>query len=97
MIKPLGDRVVVKPTERTEKIGHVIIPENITEKPKTGTVLAIGEGNVNQDGTRTAPVVEAGAEVIFSQYAGIDFELDGAHFLILREPDLLGVIEPEPE
>lgn len=93
VIRPLGDRLLVKPDEQVTKVGGVIIPENIVEKPKTGVVLGVGQGMVNSDGSRTAPDVQPGAHVIFSQYGGIDVALGGVHYLILREGDLLGVIE----
>jgi chaperonin GroES len=93
-IRPLGDRVLVRPDEQVRKVGGIIIPENITEKPKTGVVLAVGSGNVATDtGGRTAPDVREGDHVIFSQYGGIDVELGPTKYLILREGDLLGVIE----
>lgn len=92
-IRPLGDRLLVRPDEQIRQVGGIIIPENITEKPKTGIVLAVGRGMVNEDGSRTAPDVQEGAHVIFSQYAGVDAELGGTHYLILREGDVLGVIE----
>lgn len=94
-IRPLGDRLLVRPDEQIREIGGIIIPENITEKPKTGIVLAVGKGMVNENGTRTAPDMDEGAHVIFSQFAGVDVSLGGTHYLILREGDVLGVIEDE--
>lgn len=92
-IRPLGDRLLVRPDEQIRQVGQIIIPENIVEKPKTGIVLAVGQGLVNTDGTRTAPDVQPGAHVIFSQYGGIDVTLGKDSYLILREGDILGIIE----
>jgi chaperonin GroES len=95
-IRPLGDRILVKPDEQIREVGGIIIPENITEKPKTGVVLAVGKGVVNQDGSRTSPDLAEGAHIIFSQYGGVDVKLGGEAYLILREGDVLGEItEPE--
>lgn len=94
-IRPLGDRLLVKPDESPRQIGRIVLPENVTEKPKTGVVLAVGLGNVNQDGSRTQPDVQPGQYIVFSQYGGVDVELDREHYLILREGDVLGVIEEE--
>lgn len=92
-VRPLGDRVLVRPDDQAKNPYGIIIPEHITEKPRTGVVLAVGQGLVNvQDGTRTAPDVEPGAHVLFSQFGGIDVELAETKYLILREGDLLGII-----
>lgn len=96
VIRPLGDRIVVRPDEQERMHGKIIIPENIVEKPKTGIVLAVGSGNVSSDGSRTAPDVEEGAHVIFSQYGGVDVTLGDQAYLILREGDVLGEITTDP-
>lgn len=92
IVRPLGDRVLVKPDEQERMHGRIHLPENITEKPKTGTVLAVGKGLVNQDGSRTAPDLREGAHVIFSQFGGVDVKLGDETYLILREGDVLGEI-----
>lgn len=95
-IRPLGDRILVKPDDQPTHYGRVVLPENIQEKPKTGIVLAVGRGNVNEDGSRTAPDLAEGAHIIFSQYGGVDVKLGETAYLILREGDVLGEItEPE--
>jgi chaperonin GroES len=92
-IRPLGDRVLVRPDEQPKEHMGIILPENITEKPKTGVVLAVGAGNVATDtGERTAPDVRPGDHIVFSQYGGVDVTLGETHYLILREGDILGVI-----
>lgn len=95
MLRPLGDRVLVSLDEKETMIGSVYLPEHIVEKPKQGTVVAVGLGTVNTDGTRTAPDVRVGDHVLFSQYGGIDVELGSTSYVVLREGDMLGVIDDE--
>lgn len=91
-IRPLGDRILVKPDEQPTMAGRVILPENLVEKPKTGIVLAVGKGNVSSDGSRTKPDLAEGAHIIFSQFGGVDVKLGNEAYLILREGDVLGEI-----
>jgi chaperonin GroES len=93
VIRPLGDRVLVVPDEIERKVGNVILPDNIQEKPRAGVVLAVGAGNVNTDGTRTRPDVQDGDHVLFSQHVGVWVKIGRKDYLMLREPDILGVVD----
>ena len=93
-IQPLDDRVLVKPSEAEEKTrSGIFLPEGAKEKPMTGTVVAVGPGKVNDDGTRTAISVKKGNKVVFGKYGGTEVDLDGEQHMIVRESELLGVIE----
>ena len=93
-IRPLNDRILVKRLESEEKTaGGIIIPDTAKEKPAQGQVVAVGPGKLNDQGQRVAPNVSAGDKVLFSKYGGTDVKLDGEDFLIMREDDILGVIE----
>lgn len=92
-IKPLGDRVVVKPEpadERTES--GLYIPESAQDKPQRGTVMSVGPGRV-ENGTRIDMNVSEGDNVLYGKYAGTEFTLDNEDVLIMRESDILGVVE----
>jgi len=92
-IRPLQDRVIVKRIAEEEKTkGGIIIPDTAKEKPIEGEVVAVGPGKV-EDGKRIEPAVKAGDRVLFGKYAGTEVKLDGEERLILREDDILGVIE----
>ena len=93
-IRPLQDRVVVKRVaEETKTKGGLFIPDSAKEKPMEGEVLAVGLGKVSDDGTRTAPEVKKGDRVLFAKYSGNEIKLDGEETLIVREDDILGVLE----
>lgn len=93
-IRPLQDRIIVKRLESEEKTkGGIIIPDSAKEKPMEGKVIAVGKGKINDKGERTAPDVKAGDVVLFSKYAGTEVKIDGDEHLIMREDDILGVIE----
>jgi len=94
MIKPLGDRVVVKPiaTEEVTKSG-IVLPDTAKEKPQKGEVMAVGAGKLLENGERVPIDLKVGDKVFFSKYAGTEFKLDEVEYLILRESDVLGVIE----
>ncbi len=93
-IRPLNDRILVKRLEGEEKTaGGIIIPDSAKEKPAEGEVIAVGPGKLNEAGQRVAPNVAAGDRVLFSKYGGTDVKLDGEDFLIMREDDILGVVE----
>ena len=93
-IRPLNDRVVVKRLEEEKKSkGGIIIPDSAKEKPAEGVVMAVGKGKVNEKGERTALEVKKGDHVLFSKYGGTDVKLDGEDFLIMREDDILGIVE----
>jgi chaperonin GroES len=93
-IRPLQDRVIVKRVQEEEKTkGGIIIPDSAKEKPIEGKVIAVGNGKVQDDGTVRALDVKKGDIVLFGKYAGTEVKLDGEEHLILREDDILGVIE----
>lgn len=93
-IRPLNDRVLVKRLEQEEKTkGGIIIPDSAKEKPAEGKIEAVGPGKVNDKGERVKPELKVGDRVLFSKYGGTDVKLDGEDYLIMREDDILGVIE----
>ncbi len=93
-IRPLGDRILVKRIKEEEKTkGGIIIPDSAKEKPQEGKVVAVGKGKVTEDGKLVAPEVKAGDKVLFGKYSGSEIKLDGEDHLILREDDILGVLE----
>jgi len=93
-IRPLQDRVIVKRIEEKEQIrGGIIIPDTAKEKPQEGEVIAVGNGKMLDNGTRIEPGVKAGDKVLFGKYSGTEIKLDGEEYLILREDEILGVIE----
>ena len=93
-IRPLQDRIIVKRIEEEEKTkGGIIIPDSAKEKPVEGQVIAVGPGKLNDNGTKVAPEVKAGDRVLFGKYAGTEVKIDGVEHLIMREDDILGIIE----
>jgi len=93
-IRPLHDRVIVKRIEEGEQIrGGIIIPDTAKEKPQEGEVVAAGEGKYKEDGTRQPLDVKAGDRVLFGKYSGSEIKIDGEEFLIMREDEILGVLE----
>ncbi|HWP66244.1 MAG TPA: co-chaperone GroES [Candidatus Limnocylindria bacterium] len=94
-IRPLHDRLIVKRLEEQEQrsAGGIIIPDTAKEKPQEGRVLAVGEGKKNEDGKRTPLDVKAGDRILFGKYSGSDIKIDGEEHLILREDDVLAVLE----
>jgi chaperonin GroES len=92
-VKPLADRVVVKPLEEAEQMrGGLYIPDTAKEKPSQGEVVAIGPGKVSDDGTRLEMDVSVGDKVLYGKYSGTDVTLDGEEYLILRESDILAIV-----
>jgi chaperonin GroES len=92
--RPLHDNVLVKRLETTEeKVGGIIIPDTAKEKPQEGNVLAVGPGKLQDDGTRHVVGVAVGNKILFGKYAGTEITIDGEELLVLRESDLLGVLE----
>lgn len=93
-IRPLGDKVLVKRLE-AESItaGGIVLPDSAKEKPKQGTVLAVGEGSLNSDGTRTALQVKAGDTVLFTSYAGTTVKVDGDELMLMDESDILAIMD----
>jgi len=94
-IKPLQDRVMVKRLENgVEKTkGGIIIPDTAKQKPEQGKIVAVGKGKVNDDGKRMPVGVKVGDTILFGKYSGSEVELDGEEHLIMREEDILGVVE----
>ena len=93
-IRPLNDRILVKRLEGEERTaGGIIIPDSAKEKPAEGEVVAVGPGKLNDAGERVAIDVAVGDRVLFSKYGGSEVKLDGEDFLIMREDDILGVIQ----
>jgi chaperonin GroES len=93
-IKPLHDRVIVKRIEEGEQVrGGIIIPDTAKEKPQEGEVIAVGDGKRKDDGERIPLDVTAGDRVLFGKYSGSEIKIDGDEYLIMREDEILGVIE----
>lgn len=92
-IRPLGDRVVVKPIEGEEKTkSGIVLPDTAKEKPQQGEVLAVGSGRILDNGTRLVPDVKVGDRILFAKYSGTQVKLDEEEILILSEHDILGVL-----
>lgn len=95
-LKPLGDRVVVEPIEQEEMTASgLVLPETAKEKPQKGHIRATGPGARDEDGKRVALDVNTGDVVLFAKYAGTEFKVDGKKLLILKESDLLAIIETD--
>jgi chaperonin GroES len=93
-IRPLHDRIIVRRLEEGEqKVGGIIIPDTAKEKPQQGKVLAVGNGRVNDDGKRVPLDVRSGNLILFGKYSGQEIKLDGEEYLIMKEDEVLGVIE----
>jgi chaperonin GroES len=93
-VRPLHDRIIVQRIEEGEqKIGGIIIPDTAKEKPQQGKVIAAGAGKVKEDGKRVALDVKAGDLILFGKYSGQEIKLDGEEFLIMREDEVLAVID----
>jgi chaperonin GroES len=93
-LRPLHDRILVRRLEEAEqKRGGIIIPDTAKEKPQQATILAVGTGRVSDDGKVQPLDVKAGDKVVFGKYAGTEVKIDGEELLIIREDDVLGVIE----
>ena len=92
-IKPVGDRIVVKPSGKEEVTrSGIVIPDTAKEKPQEGEVLAVGPGKVLDNGTRAPMEVKVGDKVLFAKYGGTEYTLDGEDLLVLRESDILAVL-----
>ena len=93
-IKPLQDRVIVKRLEEEEKTkGGIIIPDSAKEKPQEGKVIAAGKGKTNEDGKIIPLDVKVGDKILFGKYSGSEVKIEGEELLIMREEDILGIIE----
>ena len=93
-VRPLHDRIIIQRIEEGEqKVGGIIIPDSAKEKPQQGKVIAAGIGKVKDDGTRQQPDVKACDLILFGKYSGQEIKLDGEEYIIMREDEILGVIE----
>jgi chaperonin GroES len=93
-VRPLNDRILVKRLEEEEMTkGGIIIPDSAKEKPAEGEIIAVGKGKMNDKGDRIKMDVKVGDRVLFSKYGGTDVKLDGVDHLIMREDDILAVVE----
>ncbi len=93
-IRPLHDRVIVQRLEEEEKTkGGIIIPDSAKEKPQEGKVIAVGTGKILENGTKLALDVKVGDKILFGKYSGTEIKVEGEEFLMMREEDILGVIE----
>lgn len=94
MIRPLGERVVVKPLPSEERTkGGIVLPDTAKEKPQEGEVIAVGSGRLLETGQRVPVDLKPGDRILFSKYAGNEVKIDDVEYLIMREADILGVIE----
>jgi chaperonin GroES len=93
-VRPLHDRIIIERIEEGEqRVGGIIIPDNAKEKPQQGKVIAVGKGRIEKDGKVSPLDVKAGDTVLFGKYAGQEIKIDGKELLIIREEEVLGVIE----
>ncbi|MFN3550536.1 MAG: co-chaperone GroES [Endomicrobiia bacterium] len=93
-VKPLGDRIIIKPLEEKEvKKGNIIIPDTAKEKPQQGEVIAVGKGKITDDGKLIPMEVKVGDKVLYGKYSGTEIKIDGQEYLILHQDDILGIIE----
>ncbi|MFT8386579.1 MAG: co-chaperone GroES [Lentilactobacillus hilgardii] len=94
MLKPLGDRVIIEREEEEEKnVGGIVLADNAKKKPQTGTIVAVGEGRVLDNGQTVAPVVKKGDTVMFDKYAGTEIEDNDKSYLVLHEKDIVAIVE----
>lgn len=93
-LRPLGDRVVIKPTPREEMTkSGIVLPDTAKEKPQEGEILAVGPGAFDNDGKRVAMDVSVGQKVLYAKYAGTEFKVEGDELLIVSQKDILAVVE----
>jgi chaperonin GroES len=93
-IKPLQDRLVIKRIEEEEKTkGGIIIPDSAKEKPQEGRVVAVGDGKMLESGQKAPLTVKVGDKILFGKYSGSEIKIDGEEHLIMREDDVLGIVE----
>lgn len=97
-LKPLGDRVVVKPLEEEERTkGGIVLPDTAKEKPQHGEVVAVGPGEWSEDGTKRRPIdVKVGDRVLYAKYAGTEVKGEDGDLLVLRASDILSIVEKSP-
>jgi chaperonin GroES len=95
-VRPLHDRIIVRRLDEGEqKIGGIIIPDSAKEKPQQGKILAVGDGKVTEDGKRIAMDVQPGNVILFGKYSGQDIKIDGEDYLIVKEDEVLAVIDTD--
>ena len=93
-LRPLGDRVVVKPSEKEERTkSGIVLPDTAKEKPQEGKVIAAGPGRILDDGKREAMDIKKGDKVLYAKYAGTEFKLEGEDLMIISQKDILAVVE----
>ncbi len=95
-LKPLGERVIVEPVEKEQETfagGALVLPETAKEKPQQGIIIAVGPGKKDEDGERLPMDVEEGQRVLYAKYAGTEVKIDGKKLLILKETDILAIVE----
>ena len=93
-VTPLHDRLIVRRLDEGEQtVGSIIVPDSAKEKPQRGTVFAVGLGKVREDGSRQQPDVKDGDTILFGKYSGQEIKLDGQEYLIMREDDVLAIID----
>ena len=93
-LRPLHDRVIVRREEEEQRTaGGILIPDTAKEKPMEGKVIAVGNGKILENGTKVTPEVKAGDRILFGKYSGTEVKIDGTEYLIMREDDVLAVIE----
>jgi len=92
-LKPLGDRVIVKQKTQEEKTASgIYLPDTAKEKPQEGKILAVGDGKLNEDGTRIPMNVKVGDSIIYGKYSGTEVKIDGEEYLIISEKDILAIV-----
>ena len=92
-IKPLGDRVIIKPSEEKERTkGGIVLPDTAKERPQEGEIVAVGEGKKTDDGKVIASTLKVGDKVLYGKYSGTEITVDGEEYLIMREEDVLAII-----
>ena len=93
-IRPIGDKVIVQRVEAEEKTaGGIVLPDTVKEKPKRGLILAVGNGRLLDDGTRSKMQVKKNDEVVFTSYAGTEIKVNGEDYMIMDESDILGIVD----
>ncbi len=93
-VRPLHDRIIIERIDEGEqRVGGIIIPDSAKEKPMQGKVIAVGKGRIEKDGKVTPLDVKAGDTILFGKYAGQEIKIDGSEYLIIREEEVLGVVE----
>jgi chaperonin GroES len=93
-IRPLGDRILVKREEAAETVsGGIIIPDSAKEKPQEGKVVAVGKGRIDENGKHTAMEIKKGDRILMGKYAGTEVKVDGQELIIMREDDVLAIID----